>query len=105
MKKGLCPGLAFKIEMPRVNNLKTEDLTPEQLTALLAAIDQDHDIQAANLMKMALFTGMRRGELFKLQWEDVDFDRGFIHIRDPKGGKDQTIPLNQAARELLAASP
>ena len=56
-------------------------------------------------MKMALFTGMRRGELFRLQWQDVDFDRGFIHIRDPKGGQDQKIPLNAAARELLAASP
>jgi len=56
-------------------------------------------------LKMALFTGMRRGELFKLQWQDVDLERGFIHIRAPKGGPDQKIPLNQAARELLAAHP
>jgi integrase len=54
---------------------------------------------------MALFTGMRRGELFKLKWDDVDFDRGFIHIRTPKGGKDQTIPLNQSAREVLEHHP
>lgn len=105
VKKGLCPGLGFKIEMPRVNNLKTEDLNPEQLTNLLAAIDQDYDIQAANFMRLALFTGMRRGELFKLQWQDVDFERGFIHIRQPKGGKDQTIPLNQAARQVLEDHP
>ena len=105
VKKGLCPGLGFKIEMPKVNNLKTEDLNPEQLAALMEAIDDDHDIQAANFMRMALFTGMRRGELFKLKWEDIDFDRGFIHIRGPKGGQDQTIPLNQAARELLEDHP
>jgi integrase len=105
VKKGLCPGLNFKIEMPKVHNLKTEDLTTEQMTALLEAIDQDQDVQAAAFMKMALFTGMRRGELFKLIWEDVDFDRGFIHIRQPKGGKDQTIPLNQSARELLENLP
>ncbi|MBU4232261.1 MAG: site-specific integrase [Proteobacteria bacterium] len=106
MKKGLSPGLGFKIEMPRVNNLKTEDLTPEQLVDLLSAIDEDHDIQAANLMKMALVTGMRRGELLKLQWADIDVEKGFIHIRhDPKGGKDQTIPLNQAAREVLEHHP
>ncbi len=48
---------------------------------------------------------MRRGELFKLRWDDIDFDRGFIHIRDPKGGKDQTIPLNQAARQVLEGTP
>jgi integrase len=48
---------------------------------------------------------MRRGELFKLKWEDVDFERGFIQIRDPKGGPDQKIPLNNAAREVLASHP
>jgi len=101
----LCPGLKFTIEMPQVNNLKTEDLTPEQLARLLEAIEQDPNTQAANLMKMALYTGMRRGELFKLKWEDLDFDRGFIHIRDPKGGQDHKIPLNPAAHQLLLAHP
>src|SRR5208337_314564 len=75
VKKGLCPGLGFKVEMPKVNNLKTEDLRPEQMSNLLEAITQEPDIQAANFMKMALFTGMRRGELFKLRWQDVDFER------------------------------
>ena len=56
-------------------------------------------------MKLAMYTGMRRGELFKLQWKDVDFDRGFIRIRDPKGGPDQIIPLNNAARDLLNSHP
>jgi integrase len=105
VKKGLCAGLGFKIEMPKVNNLKTEDLTPEQLSALLEAIEQEPDLQAGNFMKMALVTGMRRGELFKLQWQHIDFEKGFIHIIGPKGGKDQTIPLNQAARELLENHP
>jgi integrase len=105
VKKGLCTGLSFKIEMPRVDNLKTEDLNPEQLAALLEAIDQDYDPQATNLMRLALYTGMRRGELFKLQWQDIDFDRGFIFIRDPKGGKSQSIPLNQAAREVFENHP
>jgi integrase len=103
--KGLCPGLSFKIKLPKIHNKKTEDLTGEQLTALLDVIEQDPNIQAANFMKMALFTGMRRGELFKLQWSDVDFERGFIHLRDPKGGQDQKIPLNMAARELLESHP
>jgi integrase len=103
--KWLCVGLGFKPEHPRVNNLRTEDLSPEQLSDLLTTINADHDIQAGNFMKMALFTGMRRGELFKLKWEDIDFERRFIHIRSPKGGKDQTIPLNQVARDLLENHP
>jgi integrase len=105
LQKGLCPGLKFKIEMPKVNNLKTEDLAPEQLTALLEAIDREADVQAQNFLRMALFTGMRRGELFKLQWQDIDFDRNFIHIRRPKGGQDAKIPLNPATKELLENHP
>lgn len=103
INKGICPGTGFKIVMPRVHNLQTEDLDPEQLERLLQAIDADENIQAANLMKFALFTGMRRGELFKMKWTDVDFHRGFIHIRDPKGGHNQKIPLNDGARQVLAS--
>jgi integrase len=53
-------------------------------------------------MLMALFTGARRGELFKLKWSDIDFERNFITLRDPKGKKDQKIPLNDPAIKLLA---
>lgn len=101
MNKGLCEGTGFKIAMPRVDNQKTEDLTPEQLKRLLDAIDADENIQAAAMMRFVLFTGMRRGELFKLKWDDIDFHRGFIHIRNPKGGADQKIPLNEGARQIL----
>ncbi len=105
VKKHLCSGLSFTIQMPKVNNLKTEDLTPDQLGALLKAIDEDENVQVADIMKLALFTGMRKGELFKLQWSDVDFERGFINIRDPKGGPDEKIPLNDAARQILKNHP
>jgi integrase len=97
----LCPPMSFKIKMPKVNNERTEDLTPDELSNLLKALEQDKDILAANFMRMALYTGMRRGELFKLKWEHIDFERGFISIVDPKGGKDQKIPLNDMARQVL----
>lgn len=105
VKKKLCPGIDFTIEMPQVDNEKTEDLTPDQLASLLKAIENDSNIQAANMMRMALFTGMRRGEMFKLKWNDIDFNRGFIKLKDPKGGPDQKIPLNDATRDLLDSHP
>ena len=101
VKKGLCTGLSFRIQKPTVDNIKTEDLTPDQLQKLLKAIEKDENKDVGNLMKLALFSGMRRGEMFKLQWRDIDFDRGFITIRDPKGVKTQTIPLSDAARTVL----
>jgi len=105
VSRRLCEGLNFKIEMPKVDNLKTEDLTPEQLRNLLDSINQDPDVQARNLMLLALYTGMRRGELFRLKWEHIDFNRGFIRIIGPKGGKDQEIPLNDSARKVLEEHP
>lgn len=108
VKKGLCDSPDPRkqtISMPRVDNETTEDLDADELARLVQAIEDEPNIQAANFMRMALFTGMRRGELFKLEWRDVDFERGFIHIRHPKGGKSQKIPLNDAARGVLEGHP
>jgi integrase len=104
-KRQLCKELSFPIDSVKVDNRTTEDLSPDQLKGLLKAIAESTDIEAANIMRMVLFTGMRRGELFKLKWADVDFDRGFITIRDPKGGVSQKIPLNNQARDVLKHHP
>jgi len=105
VRKQLCQPLLFKIETPRVNNTKTEDLTPEQMKSLLNAIEESEDTVAANMMRLALTTGMRRGEMFKLRWEDIDFHQGFITLRDPKGGEDQKIPMNESARAVFESIP
>ena len=101
VEKQLCDPLKFKIKMPRVENEKTEDLTPAQLQALLKAIKEDPHPDVGKMLLLALYTGMRRGEIFKLKWADVDFKGGFIKIRDPKGKKPQKIPLNEGARKVL----
>lgn len=99
--KGLSQGVSFKIQKPTVDNRKTEDLNQDELNRLLAAIAKDENQDIANMMRMVLYTGMRRGELFNLKWEDIDFDRGFLTIRDPKGGSSQKIPLSDAAKRVL----
>ena len=45
----LAEGLDFKVEVPWVDNKKTEDLTSEQLLNLLKEIENSADIQAANI--------------------------------------------------------
>lgn len=104
-KNGLCPSLTFQIKKPAVDNIKTEDLTQEQLKRLLEAIDNYPNTLISNLMKMALYTGMRRGELFKLKWDQINFERGFISIIDPKGGIDHKIPMNNEVIKLLEKHP
>ncbi|MFC1650873.1 tyrosine-type recombinase/integrase [Candidatus Latescibacterota bacterium] len=105
VNRNLCTHLNFKIKMPKFDNQKTEDLTTVQLQKLLKAFDDYHDIQVSNFMRLALVTGMRKAEILKLRWKDVDFNNGFIHIKDPKGGIDEKIPLNNPAREILNHHP
>lgn len=105
MNNNLCQPLPFKVKKPKVNNLRAEYLTSDELERLFEAIERDGHPQAGSMMLMALYSGMRRGEMFKLQWQDIDFNRGFITIRDPKGGTDQKIPLNPASRKLLRNHP
>jgi integrase len=101
VKRALVSPIGFKIEIPRLNNQTTEDLSPKQIKKLIKVLDADEDQTAANVMRLALYTGMRRGEIFKLRWADIDFRRGFITLQDPKPGSDQTIPLNDAVREIF----
>ena len=96
-------------EMPQLNNTKTEDLSPLQLKNLLAVLDATSHKKAASMMKLALFSGMRRGELFSLKWEHIDWERGFINLvgqddgLGAKSGQTERIPLNEMARSLLSS--
>jgi integrase len=103
--KRLCPSIDFKIILPKVNNAKTEFLTEEQLKKLMAVIAEDLNPYAGSIMLTALYTGMRKSEILKLEWNDIDFERGFIHIRGPKGGQDARIPLNDPARAVFEKLP
>ena len=53
----------------------------------------------------ALYSGMRRGEMFALRWMDVDFERGFFRLRETttKNSKARTVPLIEPAHTELAS--
>ena len=102
VKKNYCRGLSFKLEMPKVENQKTEDLSQHQLEKLLQVLEEEPDLQVSNLVRMALYTGMRRGELFELCWSDIDFHNQTITVRSGKKGQYPTIPMNEMAEKVLA---
>ncbi|HEY9160328.1 MAG TPA: site-specific integrase [Desulfomonilia bacterium] len=107
-KKGLCVGLGLSVQKPRVDNVVTEDLSPDELRRLLIAIEADSNRIVANMMLMALNTGMRRGELLKLQCDDVNFNTGFIKIKAPGAGVPKNLRpmhgLRHAYASMLASS-
>lgn len=106
IKMQLCPGTGFIIQLPRVYNQKTEDLTPKQTARLLEVIDRHIEYRSpyrvgAYMMMLVLYTGLRRGEMLRLKWTDIDWHRKNILIRDAKSGRDEIIPLSSYSEKLF----
>lgn len=94
------PNPAAKIKPPRLDNCVTHYLSRVKLMRLRHTLQNWPNQRAALLVSFALYTGCRRGEIFKLEWKDIDFQNNFFSLRDPKG-KSTTLPLNQKALAVL----
>ncbi|MDG4551967.1 MAG: site-specific integrase [Candidatus Contendobacter sp.] len=80
-------------------------LTRDQAAALVAAAGRlgPRAGHLADVILLALHTGMRKGELLGLAWGQVDFEHGLIVLegRQTKSGKRRAIPLNGPALAAL----
>ncbi len=76
-------------------NLPTRErvLSEEEEKVLFERIR--NDVKFSRQIEILLYTGMRRGELFKLEWRDIDLINGFINIRKEitKTGKARPLPM------------
>lgn len=70
--------VASLIEPPEVQRREVPVVTIERAREILRAVEGDG---FAALYRVALFTGMRRGELVGLRWHDVDLDEGALTVR------------------------
>lgn len=109
-KNGFCtlPDRSqFTFDMPKVDNIKTENLTAEQITSLFRALDEEPDQVMASCFRLALVTGMRKGALLALQWTDLDFEQGIIVLqgKSAKKGRTSYIPMSNGARDILESLP
>lgn len=73
---------------------------PERL-ALLAQCETSRCEALAPLVKLALATGARKGELVGLLWANVDLERRIIRFVDTKNGDNRTVPLAATAVQVL----
>lgn len=97
-----CPPLGFVIEMPEKDNAKVEYLTSEQAARFLKTVREWSNRDVGRMVEVAYFTGMRRGELFKMEEGDLDFDLRLIVIRDPKSGKKtETVGMSDLVASIL----
>jgi len=69
---------ADAVEPPRAPRRELRATTGEQARAVMAAADAT---PYGSFVRLALLTGMRRGELLGLRWADVDFDGGALAVQ------------------------
>src|SRR5258708_4801776 len=78
----------------RAKRLRTPDvLTPVEITALLSQLPEPLRTAA----EIDAFTGLRRGELIGLQWQDVNFELQVIHVRRSVVMMVQGVPKTEAS--------
>ena len=125
IRSGLCRASCWRISLPSaaVNTWKRDHealdlpsipedrlelppgrvrwLTQEQAEALIAASTKTKAPHLADFIRLALHTGMRRGEMLELEWSRVDLRQNLIYLETQKNGKRGSVPLNQAARQAI----
>jgi integrase len=85
---------------------------PERTERILAKEEEDRLLEACNQVRspflrssvlIALNTGMRKGEIYGLRWEQVYLADRYIHVQNGKTNEsDRRIPMNEVVQELLS---
>jgi integrase len=57
----------------------------------------------AEVVRAALLTGARQGELLALRWRHVAFDQGLLIVEDSKSGSPRMVPMHPDLAEALRA--
>lgn len=89
-----------RVELFRVRNRRKRPLAEDQIVALEAVL-RGRRRHLLPLVALAVNTGMRRGELLALRWQDVDLERRTIFVRESKNGEQREIPLAASLVEGL----
>jgi len=70
---------ASKASPPKIKKAKMTTFQPEEITAILEALEKE-PLKWRTIVHMMIVTGCRRGEIMGLKWPEVDLQQGVIHI-------------------------
>ena len=93
------------IEFPKGSTARTRRLVSDEKERLLIAASSQRNIYITSIIEFAIETGMRRSEILKLRWCDVDLENGFASLYDTKNGEDRRVPLTRLCKEVLQTVP
>ena len=82
-------------------------LTSDELARLTKALAEHPDQQTANIFRLLLLTGARRGEVLSATWDQFDLKEGLWSkpATSTKQNAPHQIPLSAPARQLVASLP
>lgn len=93
---------AEKVKLEKFDNTRIAYLLDDEIERIFKYLDSGREWYGdIALIKFALYTGLRRGELFNLIWDNVDLENNRITLYDTKGGKNQSIILASDAVAVL----
>lgn len=95
---GDSPTRRFKIS--RLDNERARFLSREEARLLLDELGR-HSFDLRDMATLSLFCGLRAGEIFKLQWADIDMDAGTIFLRGTKAGNSRYAFFTDEVRHIL----
>lgn len=90
-----------KVKKPSVDNKRYRFLSHDEAERILTALKAKSE-QVYEIALVSLHCGLRAGEVFGLQWGDVDLERGHILVKDTKSGKNRTAFMTDRVRFLLS---
>ena len=88
-----------KIKLYKENNARVRYLEKEEIKKLIENAC-DH---LKPILIVAFNTGMRKGEILRLKWTDLDFRNNMIHIRQSKSGEPRAVPMSETVRRTFIA--
>lgn len=88
-----------KVKFFKEFNTGTRVVNPEEEEKLL----RNAAPYLQDLIRFALNTGLRTGEIFILRWSNVDFEKNILNVFAPKTQKTRGVPINSGARKVLEA--
>ena len=83
------------------NNERTRFLSEAERTRLFKSCRASHWDKLYLIVLLAITTGARKGELTKLRWNDIDFDRRTAYVSTTKNGQPKVLPLTDSVIKEL----
>jgi integrase len=81
-----------KLKAPKPRDRR---LNAGELDALLEASKRSRNRYLSPIFRLAIATGMRRGEIVRLKWSDIHWEDCTLHIPITKTDVPRTIPLSK----------